>query len=60
MSEITMQRIAEFLKNEDGLAVTEYGLLLALVAVAVISVVKAFGAQLSTMFSSATTKLAAP
>jgi pilus assembly protein Flp/PilA len=55
-----MQRIVDFLKNEDGLAVTEYGLLLALVAVAVISVVKAFGTQLSTMFNNATNSLKSP
>jgi Flp pilus assembly pilin Flp len=52
-----MQRIAKFFQNEDGLAVTEYGLLLALVAVAVVSVVKLFGQQLSTMFATATASL---
>lgn len=55
-----MQHVVAFFKEEDGLAVTEYGLLLALVAVAVIAVVKAFGTQISGMFSTATGKLAAP
>ena len=55
-----MKHVAAFFRNEDGLAVTEYGLLLALVAVAVITVVKAFGTQISSMFSNATTKLSAP
>jgi pilus assembly protein Flp/PilA len=55
-----MKYLMSFLKEEDGLAVTEYGLLLALVAVAVITVVKAFGTQLSAMFTNATTKLSAP
>jgi pilus assembly protein Flp/PilA len=56
-SEITMQRIAKFLKNEDGLAVTEYGLLLALIAVAVVTVVREFGTKLALLFTNATTAL---
>ena len=55
-----MQRVVEFLKNEDGLAVTEYGLLLALVAVAVIAVIKTFRDQLKAIFTTATSSLAAP
>jgi pilus assembly protein Flp/PilA len=55
-----MQRVVQFMKNEDGLAVTEYGLLLALVAVAVIAVIKTFRAQLKSIFTTATSSLAAP
>jgi len=54
-----MQRIKElgrsFVREEDGLAVTEYGLLLALVAVALVAVVKTFGSQIKTWFGKATT-----
>ncbi|HXT14764.1 MAG TPA: Flp family type IVb pilin [Gemmatimonadaceae bacterium] len=55
-----MRYVKSFLSNEDGLAVTEYGLLLALVAVAVIAVVKAFGQQLQSIFTTSTSSLAAP
>jgi len=55
-----MRIIRAFLRSEDGLAVTEYGLLLALVAVAVIAVIKAFSQQLQSIFTTATSSLAAP
>ena len=55
-----MRSIRSFLAAEDGLAVTEYGLLLALVAVAVIAVIKTFSAQLQAIFTTATSSLAAP
>jgi pilus assembly protein Flp/PilA len=43
--------VRTFLDEEDGLAVTEYGLLLALVAVALVVIVKTFGGQLASFFS---------
>ncbi len=52
-----MKHVVAFFKDEDGLAVTEYGLLLALVAVAVVTVVKAFGTQIGAVFSNATKNL---
>ena len=55
-----MNSVRRFLADEDGLAVTEYGLLLALVAVAVIAVIKLFGTQLSTSFAGSAAKVAAP
>jgi pilus assembly protein Flp/PilA len=55
-----MNAVRSFFENEDGLAVTEYGLLLALVAVAVVAVIKLFGTQLSTSFSASATKVATP
>lgn len=55
-----MRIVRAFLAAEEGLAVTEYGLLLALVAVAVIAVVKAFGQQLQSIFTTTTSSLAAP
>ncbi|HEY0996081.1 MAG TPA: Flp family type IVb pilin [Gemmatimonadaceae bacterium] len=41
--------------DERGLAVTEYGVLLALVAVALVAILKAFGTQIKTWFGKATT-----
>ncbi len=55
-----MQMLRRFIRSEDGLAVTEYGLLLALVAVAVIAIIKAFGQQLQGIFTTSTSSLAAP
>lgn len=44
----------KFLRNEDGIAVTEYGLLIALVAIALIAVVTVFGSNISTWFGTKT------
>lgn len=46
-----MNRIRKFLRDESGIAVTEYGLLLALVALMLIAVVLIFGSQISSWFS---------
>jgi Flp pilus assembly pilin Flp len=59
LEEMQMQRFVDvarsFAAEEDGLAVTEYGLLLALVAVALVAVVKTFGSTIKTWFGKATT-----
>jgi Flp pilus assembly pilin Flp len=44
----------KFFRSEDGIAVTEYGLLIALVAIALIAVVTVFGTQISGWFSQKT------
>ena len=44
-------------KNEEGIAVTEYGLLIALVAVLLIGVVSVFSSSISSWFSSKTNKI---
>lgn len=49
-----MNRIRTFLRSEDGIAVTEYGLLIALVAIALIAVVTIFGSQISLWFAAKT------
>ena len=49
--------VKSFIAEEEGLAVTEYGLLLALVAVALVVVLKTFGGKISTWFSTTTTTL---
>ena len=52
-----MNRVREFLKSEKGIAVTEYGLLVALIAIALIAVVTVFGSQISSWFESKTGKI---
>jgi len=44
----------KFLRSEDGIAVTEYGLLIARVAIALIAVVTVFGSNISTWFAKKT------
>lgn len=44
----------KFFRSEEGIAVTEYGLLIALVAIALIAVVTVFGSQISTWFAAKT------
>lgn len=50
----TMRR---FLRSESGIAVTEYGLLIALVAVLLIGVVTLFGSQISSWFANKTNQI---
>lgn len=47
----------KFFRSEDGIAVTEYGLLIALVAIALIAVVTVFGSQISLWFSAKTSQI---
>lgn len=49
-----MKSIRKFLKQDEAIAVTEYGLLIALVAIALIAVVTVFGSQISLWFSAKT------
>ena len=53
-----MKRLAtaarHFLKDEKGIAVTEYGLLVALIAIALVVVVKAYGSELAAWFKKVT------
>ena len=43
--------VAKFMNDEEGATAIEYGLIAALIAVAVIAAVKAVGSGLSTTFS---------
>lgn len=45
------------LREEDGIAVTEYGLLIAIVAVGLIAILRAFGTQLQAWFTRVTGQL---
>ena len=44
------KQIRAFVSDDRGIAVTEYGLLIALVAVALIVVVRVFGSDISSWF----------
>lgn len=46
-----------FVKSDEGIAVTEYGLLIALVAVLLIGVVTIFGSSISSWFANKTNKI---
>ena len=49
--------IRRFARDESGIAVTEYGLLIALVAVLLIGVVTIFGSSIASWFSSKTNSI---
>jgi pilus assembly protein Flp/PilA len=55
--EISMNHIKQFLSNEEGVTAIEYGLIAALIAVAVITAVKLIGTNLNTTFASISTAL---
>jgi pilus assembly protein Flp/PilA len=55
---MTMVRsVQSFLRNEEGVTAIEYGLIAALIAVAVIAVVTTIGTRLNVAFQSICTKL---
>jgi pilus assembly protein Flp/PilA len=56
MSSIT-NAVRRFVKDEQGISVTEYGLLIAFVAVALIVVVNMAGSKINAFFSSNLNKL---
>jgi Flp pilus assembly pilin Flp len=52
-----MSHVRRFLRSESGIAVTEYGLLIALVAVLLIGVVAIFGSSISSWFANKTAQI---
>jgi Flp pilus assembly pilin Flp len=46
--------VRQFVRGEEGIAVTEYGLLVALVAVLLIGVVAIFGSSIKSWFAART------
>jgi pilus assembly protein Flp/PilA len=52
-----MQKLWKLLKEEEGVTAIEYGLIAALIAVAIITTVSAVGSGLNTTFTSVATKL---
>jgi len=51
--------VTRFLKDESGATAIEYGLIVALIAVVIITAVTTVGTNLSTKFGSAATAIAA-
>jgi Flp pilus assembly pilin Flp len=49
--------LARVWNNEDGIAITEYGLLIALVAILLISVVSVFSSSIASWFSAKSNKI---
>lgn len=52
-----MNAARRFFRDEQGIAVTEYGLLIALVAVLLIGVVSVFSSQISSWFANKTNQI---
>ena len=52
-----MERMKNFFKDESGASAVEYGLLVSLIAVAIIVAVTALGGKLSTTFSNVASKI---
>ena len=50
--------VTKFLKDEDGATAIEYGLIAALVGVAIIAGVRALGSQLNSTFSTVQSSMA--
>jgi pilus assembly protein Flp/PilA len=52
-----MKKLIRFFKEEDGVTAIEYGLIAALISVAIVVAVTAVGTQLNTVFGTVKTKL---
>lgn len=52
-----MNKLIQFLKDEEGASMAEYALLLGLITVAIATVITAFGTKLSTVVTNATNVL---
>jgi pilus assembly protein Flp/PilA len=52
-----MTTIRRFLHDDEAIAVTEYGLLIALIAVLLIGVVTIFGSSIASWFANKTNKI---
>ena len=52
-----LKKISAFIREDKGASAVEYGLMVGLVAAAIIVVVTALGTNLTTLFSSVSTKL---
>ena len=52
-----MKAVTRFIKSDEGIAVTEYGLLVALVAVLLIGVVSIFGSSIKSWFAARTASI---
>jgi len=55
-----MERLLDFLREEDGVTAIEYGLIAALIAIAIIGALIAVGGGLNTIFGRVVTALTGP
>ena len=53
----SVERMKTFFRSTDGIAITEYGLLMALVALALIAVIAVFAPGISSWFSNRTAQV---
>lgn len=53
----SMARLRQFLRSDDAIAITEYGLLVALVAILMIGVVTVFGSGIRSWFLARTSTI---
>jgi pilus assembly protein Flp/PilA len=49
--------LSRFFRSEDGIAVTEYGLLVALIAILLIGVVSVYGSTIKSWFAARTSQI---
>ncbi|MBE3027667.1 Flp family type IVb pilin [Janthinobacterium sp. BJB1] len=54
-----MQAIKNFIRNEDGVTAIEYGLIAALIAVALAAAVKTLGGQIKSAFEAVSAQMPA-
>ena len=52
-----MEKLIRFFKDEEGATAVEYGIMVALIAVAIVATVTAVGGQLNTLFGQVQTAL---
>ena len=52
-----LRKIVAFINDEEGASAVEYGLLVGLIAVAIVVAVTALGGKLSTLFTNTAAKL---
>ena len=52
-----MRRVTTFVRSEEAIAVTEYGLLVALIALLLLGVVTVFGSSMRSWFASRTSTI---
>ena len=57
--EISMDRIREFLKSEDGPTATEYAVMLALIIIAALTAITNLGTKVTSVFTNVESKLPA-
>jgi pilus assembly protein Flp/PilA len=55
-----MEKLIRFFKDEEGATAVEYGIMVALIAVAIIGTVFALGGQLNDTFNTVKTSMANP